>query len=408
LKRKLLLLSIIGMLVFSVCAAHAARNTLTVLGNNPFHKPPLATLEDLKTMVEEKASEIKTGFELAGQPELYDAFMAQFPDAKIEKIDFAKGETLQWMLYKRNGKGKVRVVRDVGWGSDEPFPAFELFIDKDGKRYNFVVPFACGNLSLRDVTDTPPEKAAVVPPPPPPPPAPNQEPVCQVQVAPERAFCDQPITVDASQSTDPDGNISSVAIAFIDDQGNVVSEKTIDAAPFSGEVLMPCGNNTMKLVVTDNDGGEGTCQASVVGIQRNRLVADAAYMYQFDPANYLLLRAGLEHRLSEQFSLLFMVGASPKLGGDDGASAFVLDFLANYSWSRVFASFGVGAWVTDGDEDNDAENSQMDLIADIGSRIYGEPEGFNISLFGEVRSGVDELNDIGKYGRFGVGLRFRF
>lgn len=411
-KRKIILLGMICLLAYSVCAAQTA-NTLTVLGRNPFHKPPLTSEEDLRAMVREKQSEIKTGFELAGQPELFDPFMAQFPEAKIERIDFAKGETLRWMFYKRGGKGKVRVVKNVTWGGDESFPAFEFFIDHDGSRYTFVVPFACGNLSLRDVTGVPAAAVpvAAAPPPPPPPTAPNQAPECRVTVTPQRAFCGQPITVDASTSTDPDGEISSVTVAFVDDQGQVVSEEVFDGAPFSREVAMPCGDNTLKVVVTDNDGAEATsavCQTGVVGLQRNRLLADAGYLYQRDPAHYLLLRAGLEHRLSEELSLLFMVGASPRLSGSDGASAGILDLLVNYSWPRVFVSAGVGAWVTSGDADNDAENSQMDLIADIGTRIYGEPEAFNVSLFGEARSGVDELDNMGKYGRFGLGLRFRF
>ena len=40
----------IFVLAYSVCAAQTA-NTLTVLGRNPFHKPPLTSEADLRAMV---------------------------------------------------------------------------------------------------------------------------------------------------------------------------------------------------------------------------------------------------------------------------------------------------------------------------------------------------------------------
>ena len=110
----------------------------------------------------------------------------------------------------------------------------------------------------------------------------------------------------------------------------------------------------------------------------------------------------------QKFSVLGMIGGAPVISGDDGANAFTLDVLANYSWSRVFIAAGIGAWITDGDNDLEGENSQLDLIGDIGARIYGEPDAFNVSLFGEVRAGADELDKMHRYARYGVGLRFRF
>ena len=95
--------------------------------------------------------------------------------------------------------------------------------------------------------------------------------------------------------------------------------------------------------------------------------------------------------------------------GLDGESAFLVDLLGEYSFaSRYFVDLGVGGWITDGDDDNAAENSQLDLVAGFGARVYGEPEDFNASLFVEVRSAFDELDGLYDYGRFGVGVRLRF
>lgn len=145
-------------------------------------------------------------------------------------------------------------------------------------------------------------------------------------------------------------------------------------------------------------------------------IADAGYYRQFDPAHYLFGRVGLEYTINDQFSILGLVGGAPKIDGHDGASAFTADLLGEYSFgSRYFVDLGVGGWITDGDDSSDdpnfdprAEDSQFELVAGFGARVYGEPEDFNASLFVEVRSAFDELGQLYDYGRFGVGVRFRF
>jgi len=147
-----------------------------------------------------------------------------------------------------------------------------------------------------------------------------------------------------------------------------------------------------------------------------RFIVDAGYYRQFDPAHYLFGRVGLEYKINEQFAVLGLVGGAPKIEGYDGASAFTADLLGEYSFgSRYFVDLGVGGWITDGDDTSDdpnfdprAEDSQFELVAGFGARVYGEPEDFNASLFVEVRSAFDELGQLYDYGRFGVGVRLKF
>jgi hypothetical protein len=147
---------------------------------------------------------------------------------------------------------------------------------------------------------------------------------------------------------------------------------------------------------------------AIAPVDKVGFIADVGYYHQIDPGHYLFGRVGLEYKLSEEFSILGLIGGAGHVDGLDGKSAFMADLLGEYSFSRYFIDFGIGAWITDGDDDIPAENSQMDLIAGIGARIFGEPDAFNTSLFLEVRSAPDELSDLMDYGRFGVGLRFRF
>jgi len=180
-------------------------------------------------------------------------------------------------------------------------------------------------------------------------------------------------------------------------------------------VPLVCGNLALKEVISNGSGATG--QTACLTCSKFRFVADIGYLHQSDPGDYLMLRAGLEHSLSERWSFLAMVGGAPHLSGTDGDDAILVDFLLQYDWFRfmfgnqwssAFLGIGVGGWITSGDDKLPAEDTDVDVIADIGARIYGRPEAFNASLFFEARSAVDEFDDIANYGRFGAGLRCRF
>ncbi len=389
-----------------------AATTLQVIGRSPFYQPPLTSVDDLKKMVQTEEMDVKRGFDLTPQADLFPVFIDQVMKAEIETVAFEKGSKFEWMLYKKKGKGAVRVVKDVTWGSEKPFTGYKFYIDKDGSRYTFAVPLGCGNIAYMGMKAIP--VVAVAPPVVSTPVVvqkANQPPRCNMVVTPAKTFCGEMVTIDATSSTDADGNVEKMSVAFVDNQGQVVSEKTAEGPVLRTEVAMPCGNNTLKVTVTDNDGEDGAspeCTADVTGTSRVGFLADVGYSHQFDPGHYLFGRIGLEYKLTEDWSLLGLVGGAAQVDGLDGESAFLIDALAEYKWSRYYVDFGVGGWITDGDDDNPAENSQLDLIVGLGARVYGEPDAFNTSLFVEVRSATDELDEIGDYGRFGFGVRFRF
>lgn len=180
-----------------------------------------------------------------------------------------------------------------------------------------------------------------------------------------------------------------------------------------------CGNLALKEITPVSSGGRmGGCFGFGLGCTPLRFVADAGYLHMSDPADFLLLRAGIESPINDRLSLLAMVGGAPHLDGVDGTDAMLVDFLLQYDWFRfvlgnqwsdAFVGVGLGGWISlDGDDDLEDQDSDIDVIANIGARIAGRPDSFNTSLFFEARSGVDELDTLGEYGRFGAGLRFRF
>lgn len=410
LRGKLVLLIALGVFLSSAGNATSA-TTLKRLGRHPFYKPSLTSVQNLKDMIETHQPDLAAGFAMAGEPALFDAFKRQFSAARIKSVEFHPGEHMQWMLFRK--AKKMRVIRDVTWGGKKPFKAYQFDIDKDGKRYTFVVPLVCGNLGLRDIGATPPEPKAEMQPPAPPVSVANQAPECRLQLSAGKMFSGQLVTADASASSDPDGSIASVTFAMLDSKGQRVEQKTVDKPPFVAQMTLPAeGTYRIRASVTDNAGAQMTssaCEKSVKALRRGHPLADVGFFRQFDPGNYVSLRIGYEYRLNQSFSLVGLIGGFPKVQGNQGASAFTIDGLVNYHWmQRFFAGIGIGGWITGGDQDLDAEDSQVDLIANIGVRIYGDPETFNTSLYIEGRSAFDEFDDISKYGRFGAGLRFQF
>jgi len=177
-KKKLLMLIGVCLVMTSASSAFAAV-TLKRLGEHPFYRPPMTSEADLRSMVKNHNADLQTGFTKSGYPELFPDFMAQFPTAKVEFIKVTPGEQFGWMLFRKKSNGPVTVLKDVTWGGKDAFDAYSFSIDKDGKRYGFIVPALCGNLSLRNISVVPepvvPVTPVVVAPPEPIPPTPVTE-----------------------------------------------------------------------------------------------------------------------------------------------------------------------------------------------------------------------------------------
>ena len=381
-----------------------AETKLKQLGRNTFCTTELKSVDEFRQMVATSLPDLKEGFVKAGSADVFDDFVAQAERSEnITVVEVNPGEKLQWMIFKKGNT--VKIVKDVVWTGKEPFSAFLLNVDKAGTRYTFVVPAKCGNVSLA-LTGPIPAVAQD--------PVPNIAPYCQVTVTPLNVGSGKDVTIDASQSDDSDGSISSVLIQ-VTDAGKSVVKKKINKPPFIHQMTMSePGDYTVQVSVTDEKGLESSspkCEvtkitvtstnAAVVAPHRGHFVADAGYLYQADPAEYLLFRIGYDYYLHESFSLLGMVGAAPVIDGIDDTDSFMIDFTANYHQDRMFYGAGVGFWSSSTDD-------RADFIVNLGYRVYGEVDQFNISLFAEGRAAFDQFDELADYGRIGAGLRFHF
>ncbi|MCK9174150.1 MAG: hypothetical protein M0O96_02565 [Desulforhopalus sp.] len=400
--KKIVTVLAIGSIMTSASMAYSA-STLMQIGRSPFHRPPLASTQDLASMAQTQTADMREGFEKAGCPELFDPFMKQIAAGNIESKDYPKGSQFEWMFFKRKGTGEVRLSRELTWGNEVPFPAYVVKVVQDSTLYTFAVPLGCGNVALAGEEPFEEPVAEVV--------VEKQPPVCRAMVSPVKAFSGSSVAVDASGSTDPDGKVTSMKMVTLDENGQPLSEQVV-AGGLVGSIVLPAGAKSVQTTVTDDDGLTATspeCMAPVTVVKRTNFIADVGAYHMFDPGNWVFGRVGLEYRFDENWSVLGLAGYAQHVQGSDGASAVLVDVLGQYRVDRLFFNLGVGGWLsTNDDGDGDYDDTDADLIAGMGYRIYGEPDAFNASLFVEARSAFDELGSPVDSGRVGGGVRFNF
>ena len=355
-------ISIVALFLFST--ATNAQVILTHLGHHPFFQPQLTSISDLRNMIEVNKDDIKAGLNLAGLSEIYEPFMEQLPNTEIEKVYYKDGTKFDWMFHRKKGKGQVLIAKDVTWINKKSIEAYQFHIDTGEKRYTFAVPLICSNLSLRGVTKAP---IAIIPP--------------VLEIKEEAAAIEQEMIEAEEVST---------------------SEPTATPIPIFAEPKIEIEKSQSNLAVR-------TTPASTES--RLNFLADIGYLHQFDPAYHLLARIGAEIPLNDNLSLLGLIGAAPLIKESEGKDAYIMDFLIEYKFAEAFFDLGIGGWKTDGDENKESENSQLDIILALGTKIFGETDGFNVSLFVEARNGINEIDSystMSSFGRWGGGLRFKF
>ncbi len=196
--RKSAVLFVVMTLVVFAAMSFAQTTKLKRIGLYTFVqvKGQVPTAEVMKGLFERYSADIKTGFDMAGNPELYEPFMEQMKTDVWIDTTLPIGETFPWMLFKSHDQ--VKVAKNIEWAGKEPLPVFIVKVTKDWKIYDFIIPKNCGNIALGpNVVD------AIRPA------------VCSLVVTPERANVNDPITVDMSGTQ----YAKSMTVEVLDAQG---------------------------------------------------------------------------------------------------------------------------------------------------------------------------------------------
>jgi len=178
--RKTVVLVTVLLMVFSLNTL-AKPKKITRVNVAPLMKTPkggISSPDQLKSMVEEYSERIKEGFEKAEAAELFPAFKDQINSAEIVAAELPKGQDLKWMMFYSAKKTKTLV--DVVWDGKKMLEVYAFTITANCKEYHFVVPKACGNISLKDISNSPA--------------------VCAIKVSPAKVNIGDTVTVDLSDS----------------------------------------------------------------------------------------------------------------------------------------------------------------------------------------------------------------
>jgi len=172
---KRLTLIFISIFLLSLLSTHAETQKLRQIGRYKFVDVNVTMSPDeMKAALESKAGDLESGFAAAGYGDVYAEFMDRLRQSPYEERDLAVGERMMWMLFR--SQGKVKLVQDLEWAGTEPLPVYVLTVEKEGRGYEFIIPKACGNVSLTKV-ETLPSRAPVKPA------QPEQEEVNQIRPA---------------------------------------------------------------------------------------------------------------------------------------------------------------------------------------------------------------------------------
>lgn len=314
--------------------------------------PPLADRAALQRLATNPrlARDLRKALADAGLSEIADdvlATMAAADASRVRDVSFPIGGRLEWMSLRR--KGAVNLLRLVQWGGAAPFRAFEFTVEGRDRVYTFVVPRACGNLSLvkSEAKAAPPAPAPVPPPapapPPPPPPAPVAPPAPAV-VAPPPAPVMEPAPVASLDRIHP----------FI--AGYFGKERRV-RDEFLG----------------------GRC-APLFGV-KGGVLWDVGENWMIGPA----------------------IGVAANLRDGDNSSFFA-ELEANYvTASKAYIGTGIGVWdVFDGD------TIAPTALINFGVPIMRSASDGKLFLTGEGRLFLNEINEIDNNYMFWGGLRYEW
>lgn len=184
---------------------YAETKKLRRIGRYPFvrFESEAPTAELVKIYLDRYARDIRYGFELTGYEDLYLPFIEQMKTASFREKQLRAGDKLLWMLFRSGGK--VKVVENLEWEGQAPLPVFSFIVKKDYNHYEFIIPRACGNLSLMKVEEVIPDA------------------ICDITVDPLKANINDPIIVDMSGSQ----HATSMEVKVFDSGGKNIATHTL-------------------------------------------------------------------------------------------------------------------------------------------------------------------------------------
>jgi len=236
----------------------------------------------------------------------------------------------------------------------------------------------------------------------------NYPPECDLKVESVEGYVGQTFKLDATGSTDKDGEVVKADFTIKDKEGTEVDKNTVSPPPLVwNKKFKKSGMYKIWLQVTDdfNAVSANNCEMEVKVQKRfyglfeiGPMLAKGTY------TGYAFARLGFSYLIvPERLSLLVSGGGALKLAGDRFKNHFLSNVLLNLHLDSFFVGAGLG-YSTAVRDDWDAG---VDVVGNMGIDIY---KGFNkkASIFGEARLALREDLEVSDAHQFLLGFRYLF
>ena len=225
---------------------------------------------------------------------------------------------------------------------------------------------------------------------------------------PCEGYVGRPIAFDASQSTDPDGEIVKADFEITDETGLRVDTYSDTDKPLTWEKkFKKAGTYSITVVVTDDFGAMSEPSKIDIEVTQKRsfFLIEAGPLFAKDRQRpYVFARVGLLYEIvPDKFSFVIFGGPKIAMEKEPGKSLLMANALFSVHAGAVF--FGAGAGFSTNvrkDKRTDAE-----LIANIGFNIFNNWTSSG-SIFLEGRGSVGTGHSISKNHKLLIGFRFLF
>lgn len=225
---------------------------------------------------------------------------------------------------------------------------------------------------------------------------------------PCKDYVGRPITFDASNSTDSDGEVVKADFEITDEAGNVVDRYSDSEKPFTWDkIFTKPGIFTITAVVTDDFGAISEPAKLDVEVTQKRLfglVEAGPLLSRGSYGNYAAARLGLLYKIvPDTLDFVISGGGALSLKSDPWKSFFMANFVFNVHSGPAF--FGAGAGFST--KVREERNSDAELIANVGFDLFNNYTTAG-SLFFEGRGAIGKDRKFSKHHKLMLGFRMLF
>ncbi|HCS46896.1 MAG: hypothetical protein A2V45_15380 [Candidatus Aminicenantes bacterium RBG_19FT_COMBO_58_17] len=238
----------------------------------------------------------------------------------------------------------------------------------------------------------------------------NAPPTCALTTSclPCKNMVGRPITIDASGSADPDGQVAKADFAITDTAGNAVDKFMDGDAPFVWEKIFDePGTYAITVVVTDDFGAVSEPCRVVLEVTQKRSffsVEGGPFFARGSHGPYVYGQVDWLYWITpDKVDFTLAGGGAIALKGDPWKSMVLADATINYHAGPVYFGGGVG-FTTSVKEGRDAD---FELVGRLGFDLFKTPENMGGLIF-QLRWPVGSGRSFADNHKFGLGFRFLF